>query len=103
MDPDQVECGVNGQGRLPEYRGRYALIGKTRKGDVVDISFPISERTVRTNIGGRPYELIIRGNEVVSIDPPGKYYPYYQRNHYREDQVRWKRRNRFVSDRLIQW
>ena len=103
VDPDQVECGVNGQGRLPEYRGRYALIGKTRKGDVVEISFPISERTVRTNIGGAPYTLVIKGNDVVFIDPPGQYYPLYQRDHYRENHVRWVKRERFVANLELHW
>lgn len=103
VEPDQVECRMNGKARELQFRGRYAVIGRTGKGNRVDLCFPITERSLKTRLGGRPYELIIRGNEVVSIDPPGKYYPYYQRNHYREDQVRWKRRNRFVSDRLIQW
>ena len=103
VDPDQVECRVGGQDRLPEYRGRYALIGKTRKGDVVEISFPISERTVRTDIGGVPYTLVIKGNDVVFIDPPGQYYPLYQRDHYRGNQVRWVKRERFVANLELHW
>lgn len=53
------------------------------KGDRVKLTFPIVERTVKTKLGGRLYTLVIKGNEVVSIDPPGKHYPYYQRDHYR--------------------
>jgi len=67
------------------------------KGDRVKLTFPIVERTVKTKLGGRLYTLVIKGNEVVSIDPPGKHYPYYQRDHYRENKARWVNRERFVG------
>jgi hypothetical protein len=66
-------------------------------GDVVTVTVPIPERTVRTTIGGRTYTLLIRGNEVISMDPPGRWYPFYQRAHYRGDRIRWVKRERFVG------
>jgi len=49
------------------------------------------------------YTLVMKDNTVVSVDPPGKYNPLYQRDHYRENQVRWLKVNRFVSDEHIVW
>lgn len=73
------------------------------KGDRVKLTFPIVERTVKTKLGGRLYTLVIKGNEVASIDPPGKHYPYYQRDHYRENKARWVNRERFVVNEVLDW
>jgi hypothetical protein len=101
--PDEVSCEVNHKTGALSFRGRYARVGDVAGGDIVTLSFPISERTLKTMIGGAPYTVVIKGNTVVMIDPPGKHYPLYQRNHYREDKVRWVKRNRFVSDQVIHW
>jgi DUF1680 family protein len=99
--PEWVKLGeasatVNDGARPLAYQGRYALIGSVQSGDTVTVAFPIYERTVDTTIGDVPYTLIIKGNDVVSIDPPGKYYPFYQRAKYRENQARWVTRERYV-------
>jgi hypothetical protein len=65
------------------------------------ISFPISERTQQETIGARQYTLTLKGNDVVAIDPPGKYCPYYQRQKYRQGSVQWKNVQRFVSDERL--
>ena len=49
------------------------------------------------------YTLIRKGNDVVFIDPPGKYCPLYQRDHYRDNTTRWKNAERFVSGETITW
>ncbi len=36
-------------------------------------------------------------NQCYGPAPPGKYYPYYQREKYRKNQVHWKNIQRFVS------
>lgn len=96
VKPDEVLGFVNDETRQLAFRGRYALIGSVEARDLVTVTFPIFERSVETTIGNAPYTLVIKGNEVVSIDPPGKYYPLYQRAKYRENQVRWVNRERFV-------
>jgi len=78
-------------------------VGKAKSGDIVAVSFPIWERTVKEMIGGVLYTLIIKGNTVVSIDPPGKNCPLYHRAHYRENQARWRKIKRFVSEEQIRW
>jgi hypothetical protein len=96
-------CIVNGKKRGILFEGRYANAGGVMKGDRVKLTFPIVERTVKTKLGGKLYTLVIKGNEVVSIDPPGKYYPYYQRDHYRENKARWVKRDRFVANEVLDW
>jgi len=92
---EEVSCFVNNVPRELVFQGRYAKIESAESGNVVTMTFPISERTVKTSIGGVSYTLIIKGNDVVFIDPPGQWHPFYQRAHYRE-KVRWVKRERFV-------
>jgi len=92
----EVRCAVNEVRRALEWEGRYAVVGPVGRGDVVRLEFPLSERTVTETIGGLTYTLTLRGNEVVEIQPPGRNYPYYQRQPYRSGQARWRVATRFV-------
>jgi len=95
VKPEEVTCSVNNAPREVNLQGRYAQIGSVESGNVVTMNFPISERTVKTSLGNVSYTLIIKGNDVISIDPPGHWHAFYQREHYRE-KVRWVKRERFV-------
>ena len=103
VDPEETTCQVNGEKRALTFNGRYAHLGDVEAGDVAAIEFPIAERTVKTTIGGKHYTLVIKGNEVVFIDPQGQWYPFYQRDHYRNNRVRWIKRDRFVADNVLHW
>ena len=103
ITPGETRCRVNGQERSPIWDGRYAQLGAVKPGDVVTVTFPIFERTDVVHIEKQRFTLVRKGNEVVSIDPPGRYCPLYQRHHYREGTPRWRKINRFVSDNLIDW
>ena len=98
VQPRDLSGSVNGAARELGIQGRYALVGPVEPGDLVTVGFPIFERVVDTIIGNSPYTLIIKGNDVVSVEPSGRWYPFYQRAHYRADQVRWVDRERFVPD-----
>ncbi len=74
---DPLSCQVNGSPRNLSWNGRYVNIGKASPGDTVELTFPISERTVEETVGGVNHTLVIRGNNVISISPPGKNYPFY--------------------------
>lgn len=95
VKPEEVSCFVNDIPREPVFRGRYAQVGLVESGNTVTMIFPISEHTVTATIGGVSYTLMIKGNDVVSIDPAGTWHPFYQRAHYRGE-VRWVKRERFV-------
>jgi hypothetical protein len=103
VKPQETTCRVNGESRELTFDGRYAQVGDVDAGDLAAIAFPIAERTVKTTIGGKHYTLIIKGNDIVFIDPAGKWYPFYQRDHYRENRVRWVKRDRFVANDILDW
>ena len=103
VEPEQVSCRIDDQDHHVSWDGRYAVVGRVQPRDIVTLSFPIFERTDVVHIQGRDYTLIRKGNDVVRIDPPGQYCPLYQRAHYRENQVRWRGKTRFVPDETIEW
>ncbi|MBI2841969.1 MAG: glycoside hydrolase family 127 protein [Armatimonadetes bacterium] len=98
-----VSCKVNGKDHPLSWNGRYAIVGKSRPGNVVTLRFPIFERTTTVHIQKKDYRLILKGNDVVHIDPEGKNCPLYQREHYRSSTPRMRKAQRFVADNLIQW
>jgi hypothetical protein len=57
---------------------------------------------VRENIGGVAYTLVVRGNTVISIDPPGSNGPLYERDYYRGP-ARWRTVERFIPNQTISW
>ena len=101
--PGDVSCRVNGDRQHVEFLGRYVVLDGVRTGDTIEIMFPIQEKIVKTKLGGKDFTLVIKGNDVVFMDPPGQNYPLYQRDHYRGNQVRWVRRERFVTDAPFGW
>ena len=101
--PGDVRCEVGGVERGLGWSGRYAQIGPVKPGDVATLSFPIFERTDVVHIEKQRFTLVRKGNEVVEIDPPGRYCPLYQRQHYRDDVARWRKTTRFVSSEAIDW
>ena len=101
--PDQLACRVDGEARSLSFAGRYALIGDVEAGQTVALTFPIEERTEKRNIEGFDYTFVIRGNDAVSVDPPGKYAPLYQRAHYRGGTPLFRKTTRFVPIEVIEW
>ena len=67
------------------------------------LRFPIAECKDVIYIEKRKYTIVRRGNDVVEIYPRGRYYPFYQRQHYRSGEPRWRKVQRFVSEDQIDW
>lgn len=97
VTPEQTRCHVDAEERTLGWNGRYALVGNVEKGSTVKLTFPISERTDEVWIEKRLYKIVRKGNDVVSIDPPGVQLPIYQREYYRADKPRMRTVTRFVS------
>jgi hypothetical protein len=102
VQSDEVSCRIKDRPRSVKWQGRYVILGNAEPGDVVTVKFPIAERTIQETIGGVAYQLVIRGNTVITIDPPGLNGPLYARSYYRQP-VRWRRVERFVSESEIVW
>ena len=101
--PEETRCTVNGSPRAINFRDRYALIGRAAENDDVRLEFPIREKTERIFIEKHKYSIVLRGSDVVWIDPPGKNRPLYQRGHYRNGITLLKKTLRFVPEREISW
>jgi len=103
VTPEEVKVEAGGAARKVSFDGRYAKVGKVSNGQTVVMTFPISERTEKRTIEGFDYTFIVRGNDVVSVDPPGENCPLYQRAHYRGGKTLYRKVNRFVSDESYDW
>ena len=100
---DQVDCLVDGLPRRVDWSGRYAGLGDVLPGQVVRMTFPIQERVNEVDVEKRRYVLVLKGNTIVHVDPPGRFCPFYQRDAYRDAAVRWKKATRFVAAEEIYW
>lgn len=98
-----ITCSVNERSRKTHWEDRYLDIGAVRAGDKVEMQFPIAERTVKERIGNQNYTIVIKGNTVISIDPPGKNGPLYQDRRKYDGKVAWKQVDRFVPEQDIRW
>jgi hypothetical protein len=58
---------------------------------------------VSETIGDVAYNLEFKGNTVVSIDPPGKNGPLYQRRQYLATKAPLPEIDRFVPQQTINW
>jgi hypothetical protein len=100
--PD-LRCTVNNKTRDIRWERRFIHLGKGQPGDRFSVTFPITERMVHEIIAGTYYTIILKGNTVVGIDPPGQRGPLYRRDYYRGDRTLWHKVDRFVSDEMIRW
>jgi hypothetical protein len=106
----EMMCAVNGKARSPHWEARYVDAGPLSPGDSVVVTFPnfpfrgflVSERGVQERIGPVTYSLVLGGNTVVSIDPPGTNGALYQRTAYRGGPVQWRKVKRFVPEEPTQ-
>ncbi|MDP6106810.1 MAG: glycoside hydrolase family 127 protein [Candidatus Brocadiia bacterium] len=92
--PRDVQVSVGGETRAPVVEGKLVRLHWLRPGDCVTLEFPMPERVIHRMIVQKPYKLVLRGSNVVSIDPKGVAYPFYA------DQPTGKtvRKTRFVPE-----
>src|SRR5262249_44447805 len=103
VKPDAAKCKVDGKPRGLTFSGRYAVIGPAAKGETVSLLFPISGRTERVHLQGKDYTVTLRGNTVVHVDPPGHFFPLYERDYFRLGRPMFKKVERFVPDNELKW
>lgn len=97
-------CKRNGASTTVRWNNRYAETGAAGPGDRVTLEFPVPKRTVTERIGPEKYSLVVQGNTVMSIDPPGKNGPLYTGRLLNSgEEMRWRKVNRFVSNETIKW
>jgi hypothetical protein len=100
-----VAAQANGQRRPFRWEGRYLNLGSARPGEMIEVSFPIPLRRRKETIGDVTYTLEIKGNTVVSLDPPGDkvHGQLYQRASYLTERAPVRKVERFVPEEPIDW
>lgn len=101
--PADLVTRVDETVRETTQQGRYFVVGEVAPGQTVSLSFPLPNRTELVHIEKRPYTLKRRGNDVIAIDPPGRYLPLYQRQLYASGSPRFRRVERFIPERVVHW
>jgi DUF1680 family protein len=99
----EAKCFVNDKEREFSWDGKYIDIDSCQAGELVKVIFPIETRQVKETIAGKDYTLIIRGNTVCSINPPGKVCPLYERENYLKNNMAWRPVRRFVPKDVINY
>jgi DUF1680 family protein len=99
-----VTATVNGRAKPVRWEGHYLALGAAEAGQMVVLTFPMTNLRVTERIGPEKYSLVVKGNTVISVDPSGKNGPLYaDRKRYSTDDVQWRKVSRFVSDAAIAW
>ncbi len=112
----ELQTRVNGTAREGVRLGNYMLLDELKPGDTIALSFPVQE-SVATYTGNahRPggssskvretqYRCTFRGSTIVDVSPRDEdptTYPFYRRDHMRQDAAPMKRVTRFVPERTI--
>jgi len=99
----EITVRVGGRPRSFTWQARYLDLGEVKAGEQIVIRCPIGERTVQEKMGLVTYTLLVRGNTVVSIDPPGRLCPLFRRDYLRDGEPRWRKVQRFVADKQIRY
>jgi len=94
----EMKAAVDGKAVETRWEGRYLVLGPAQAGRHITVTFPIAERTAKETIGTVDYTLVIKGDTVLHIDPPGRNLPLYRRDHYRSSEPRHIEVERFLSD-----
>jgi hypothetical protein len=103
VTPDQCAFDVDGSPRNPSWEGRYAALGPVESGQTATLTFPMQETTHTVEIERTTYSITRKGNDVMTIDPPGENYPLYQRERFRASEATRRTVTRFLANTKIDW
>ena len=101
-DKQKVKCQFGSWPREFQWDGQSIDLGKVETGQTATVEVPIPLREVRTVLGDKEFQLWIKGNTVVDVEPSGKIHPIFERNHYRGP-VRYRKVSRFAAQETIDW
>ena len=103
IEKDQVECAVNGNALPYTWEGSYLALGPLKPGARVVLSSPIHERSETLESFGFRLSAIFRGNDCVSMEPKGEFYPLYQRDHCRKSDPAFVKVKRFACENPVDY
>ncbi|MCD6297038.1 MAG: glycoside hydrolase family 127 protein, partial [Deltaproteobacteria bacterium] len=74
-----VQVNLNGKPQDIVWENAYIVQGNLRKGDQVEVSYPMKTVEVTEKVASKEYLLHWRGYTLVDIEPPGEHMPLFQR------------------------
>ena len=94
---------LDGERRIPQWDGRYCHAGRVTSGQTISVCFPLDTRQELAYIEKVPHTYTLKGTTAIDVDPPGRDGAIYRREHYRQDETRWKKVTRFVPEQEFRW
>ncbi|MBN2287787.1 MAG: hypothetical protein JXQ83_00545 [Candidatus Glassbacteria bacterium] len=87
VDRKKVRCSVDGKAVSVSWDGDYVSFPVIREGQAATVEYPLLEKTRTEVLDGVAYKVEWKGQTVLSIDPPGKAAPLFERECYRARQA----------------
>jgi len=104
VDPKDIKITLNGKPIEAGQSGHSLMVEGIKKGDVIDINFPLRDRTDKYFIHDKSYTIQYRGSTVVDIKPRNtdpKMIALYQRDALKATKAPMHKVKRFVADNLL--
>lgn len=97
------KVNVAGAGKEWMWVGTYIRISNLKPNDQVTVSYPMVEQEEVVRVLHDEYKVRWRGNTVVSIEPPGKIGPLYQRAHLKKEKAPLTKYAYHAASKEINW
>jgi len=83
VDKSGVRCSVDGKKAAVKWDGEYVCFESLKAWQVATVEYPLEQEFSKEILDGVKYTVEWKGNTVLSIDPPGRIVPIFQREHFR--------------------
>jgi len=90
VDKSEVRCKVDGKKVGVKWDGAYVRFPGLKARQVAAVEFPLRHRFSKEVLNSVQYTVEWKGNTVLSIDPPGRIAPLFQREHFRAPEAPMK-------------
>ncbi len=101
VQKDKVRCAMDGQDIGFEWQDNYIRLSNVAANSEVVVTFPMIEVTEKQESFIFKYQVTLRGNEAIDIQPRGKNDPIFVRPHFRTGIAPIVSRTRFICDKVV--
>jgi len=89
-DRESVRCLVNNRPVNTAWEGDYVSFPEIKAGETATVEYPMTHEFRTENLDGTEYRVEWKGQTVLSLDPPGRIAPLFQREHFRNTEAPMK-------------
>lgn len=97
-DTNQVNTSMKGVTVKFSQQGRYIIINNIKNGTNIDFFFPIEIKEIVQWIEKRRFEFTMKGNDIVSVKPRGRFIPIFEREKYLSNNTPMKEKEVYIAD-----